>query len=165
MTSYGQFLCVAAAVRLLSICDFDRRCTEYEAYLSTQPPSPQQGSRFPYENGYFQWPQGACPPSCKGPQGSVRLMKYLGNQQKHEHRSKQNGSDSRAIICFALLPFLWLRFLRKIAVCRRIFYPAASQYSLEIHKVFHRSYCLLRFKIPRRHPSNFSLRTSAGIVF
>ena len=90
---------------LLSICDFDRRCTEYEAYLSTQPPSPQQGSRFPYENGYFQWPQGACPPSCKGPQGSVRLMKFLGNQQKHEHRSKQNGSDSRAIICFALLPF------------------------------------------------------------
>jgi len=73
MTIYGQLLCVAAAVyRLLSIIEIDRRCT-HEAYLSAQPSPQIQGSRFPEENGYFQRPQGSCPPPCQGPQGSVCL--------------------------------------------------------------------------------------------
>ena len=42
--------------RAVEHIEFDRRCIPNEAYLSAQPPSPLQGSRFPPENGYFQWP-------------------------------------------------------------------------------------------------------------
>ena len=81
----AQF-CVAAAERLLSILYFDRRCILNEAYLPAQQASPFQGSRFPPENGYVQWPQGSGPPSCEGPQGSVRLMRLSVGRNKRNMR-------------------------------------------------------------------------------
>ena len=74
MTIYGLKLCFATVEQsaVEHLLKSDRRCT-HEAYLSAQPSSEIQGPRFPQENGYRQWPQGSCPPPCKGPQGSVCL--------------------------------------------------------------------------------------------
>ena len=75
---YSQLLCVAAADSAVEHMNPNlKEVQPAEAYLSAQQASPFQGARLPPENGYFQRPQGSCPPPCQGPQGSVRLMSRL----------------------------------------------------------------------------------------
>ena len=96
---------------------YNRRCNPNEAYLPAQPSSSFQGSWFPSENGYFQRPQGSGPPSCKGPQGSVRLMSRPRGFENGTTRSKAKRELQRGECKIRPAPFLGGQSLE--AACRR----------------------------------------------
>ena len=76
MTMYSQLLCVAAAILAVEHnYDVLTGGVTHEAYLPAHQASSLQGAWLPPENGYCQRPQGSRPPSCQGPQGSVRLIR------------------------------------------------------------------------------------------
>ena len=123
----------------------------YEAYLSAQPPSPFQGSRFPQENGYFQRPQGSCPPPCQGPQGPVCLSATSAAESQHSDRFWRNGSPCGAIHSPRSL-FIW-------GQCQKMSYPPLPDLfpplgaapSLKYTKYVCRCYSLICKRIPRRN--------------
>ena len=102
-----------------------------EAYLSAQPSSSFQGSRFPEENGYFQRPQGSCPPPCQGPQGSVCVSAVAWVTTAKWESMRGEWFSPRPL-------FIWTSSPTISDYHKRIFCRTAHFSWLDIHKVCRR---------------------------